>query len=286
VLYQNALETSLTATRKASLSGAIAQALLGFYAERSTEVASELALLFHAARDFARSSDHFLQAARNAARVYAYHEAIALSQRTIADAERLKGPEHHSRVLAAALEMAPLYHAMSRFDDALAAYDLAERAAGDAADPDARISAICSKAHVLFFCKRVAEAREHGERAFELARVAGSSVATASSESILPCTQMCAGNIAEAEALFDRAIPVLRQSGPPQLTLDAVSQRGGLHAYLSQYDDAERALDWANSRARELGVCFEILLTLFRKSRLKIPCDGRRAVRCTRHTHC
>ena len=95
VLYQNALEASLAATRKASLSGAIAHALMGFYAEQSAEVASELALLFHDARDFARASDHFLQAARNAARVYAYPEAIALSQRAIADAEKLKGPERH-----------------------------------------------------------------------------------------------------------------------------------------------------------------------------------------------
>ncbi len=270
VLYQNALQASLATTRKARLSGAVAHALMEFYAARSAEVASELALLFHDARDFARSSDHFLQAARNAARVYAYPEAVALSQRAGADAERLKGSERHTRVLAAALEMGPLYQDMSRYDDAIAAFDLAERAAGESADRDVQIKAICSKAAVLFFYKKlVAEAQKEGERAFELARLVGSDTAMAASGFILACTRWCAGQIAEAETLFDRAIPVLRRSGPPLLTIAAVSFRGSIHAMLSQYDDAERALDWADSRAQELGgACDDRLRALFHKGRV------------------
>src|SRR5262249_41378633 len=105
VLYQNALEASLSTTRKAALSGAAAQALAAAYRERTTEVAPQLALLFHAARDYSSASNYFLEAARNAARVYAYPEACALAQRAIAAAEKLQGGEHHSRVLAASLEM-------------------------------------------------------------------------------------------------------------------------------------------------------------------------------------
>ena len=269
VLYQNALESSLAATRKASLSGAIAEALIGFYAERSAEVAPETALLFHEARDFARASDHFLHAARNAARVYAYHEAIALCWRAIADAEKLKGPPRNRRVLAAALELGPLYHDMTRLDDALAAFDLAERSACEMADLEAQINAICSKATVLFFSKkRPAEAQEQGDRALELARLAGSDAGLASSEFILACTRWCYGDIAEAEALFDRAIPALLRSGPPLLTLTAVSFRGSIHAMLSQNDDAERALDWADARAQELGAGYDRLRSLFHKGRV------------------
>ena len=97
VLYQNALEFSLAPTRKASLSRSIARTLMEFYAEHCAEVASELALLFHTARDFAQASDHFLQAARNAARVYAYPEAVALCRRAIGDADHLRGPDRHAR---------------------------------------------------------------------------------------------------------------------------------------------------------------------------------------------
>ena len=172
VLYQNALEFSLAPTRKASLSHSIARTVMEFHADRCTEVASELALLFETARDFARASDHFLQAARNAARVYAYPEAVALCRRAIRDADRLKGPDRHARVLAAALEMGPLYQDMTRFDDAIAAFDLAETVAAELADRDAQVNAICRKGTVLFLCKKdAAEAQKEGERAFELARL-------------------------------------------------------------------------------------------------------------------
>ena len=78
LLYQNALYASLTPSRRASSSAAIAQALLAFYGEDGSEIASELAFLFQAARDWARASEFFLIAARNAARIFANQEAISL----------------------------------------------------------------------------------------------------------------------------------------------------------------------------------------------------------------
>jgi predicted ATPase len=81
VLYQNALYTSLGPTRRASLSAAVAQALLRYYGEKSGSVAAELAFLLEAARDFSRAADFFLVAAQNAARVCANQEVIALARR-------------------------------------------------------------------------------------------------------------------------------------------------------------------------------------------------------------
>jgi predicted ATPase len=81
VLYQNALYASLQPTRRASLSAAVAQALLAYFGDRSVDVASELALLFEAARDYARASEHCLLAAQCAARVFASQEAVVLARR-------------------------------------------------------------------------------------------------------------------------------------------------------------------------------------------------------------
>jgi predicted ATPase len=81
VLYQNALHASLRATRRVSLSAEVAHALLAFYGEQRAAVASELALLFEAARDFAQAADFFLLAAQKAARVFAYQEAAGLARR-------------------------------------------------------------------------------------------------------------------------------------------------------------------------------------------------------------
>jgi predicted ATPase len=81
VLYQNALYGSLTPSRKAAFSASIAEALLAFHGERSSAVASELAFLFETARDWQRAAEHFLTAARNAARIFANQEAISLCRR-------------------------------------------------------------------------------------------------------------------------------------------------------------------------------------------------------------
>ncbi len=89
LLYQNALYQSMTAGRKASLSASVAHALESHFGEEAATVASELALLYEVARDFSRSSDFFVLAARNAARMFANQEAIELARRGLALLEKL-----------------------------------------------------------------------------------------------------------------------------------------------------------------------------------------------------
>jgi serine/threonine protein kinase/TolB-like protein/predicted negative regulator of RcsB-dependent stress response len=84
VLYQNALYAELRATRRATLSAAVAEALLLFYGERRHEIASELAALFEAARDLPRAAQYCATAARHAAALFAPHEAVVLANRGIA----------------------------------------------------------------------------------------------------------------------------------------------------------------------------------------------------------
>jgi predicted ATPase len=81
VLYQNALYASLRPSRKASLSAAVAEALLRHHETQRSTVASELAMLFDAARDFERAAAYFLLAAEQAVRVSANKEAVLLARR-------------------------------------------------------------------------------------------------------------------------------------------------------------------------------------------------------------
>ena len=104
VLYQNALYGSLTPTRRTSLSAAVAQALLEFHEGDSSVVASELALLYEAARDAERSARHFLLAAENAVRLFAGQEATALAQRGLDLVRTLSATPERSR-LELALQM-------------------------------------------------------------------------------------------------------------------------------------------------------------------------------------
>ena len=89
VLYQNALYGSLRPARRASLSGAVASALLQFHGAKSSGIAAELAMLFEAAREPSPAADYLLMATQNAVRVFAGEEAIALARRGLRVLEAL-----------------------------------------------------------------------------------------------------------------------------------------------------------------------------------------------------
>jgi tetratricopeptide (TPR) repeat protein len=269
VLYQNAFYNGLTATRRAALSMAVAQSLTSCYQDLTDEVASHLGLLFEAARDFGRASDFLLIAAQNAARIYAVHEAIALARRAIEAAEKLRGQERHSRVMAAALFAATQLRSLSRFDEAAEDFEAAQAAAAEIGDCDARINAIYGKAYSLFLAKHLSDVRKQGMRAMDLARAAGSEVGVASSSVILAIERWCNGENAAAHEQLDRAIPVLRRSGPVNQAVDAVSFRGIIHSHRLEHEQADHDLRWAYARAGELGLTFNLLVALYHHARTR-----------------
>jgi len=81
VLYQNALYALLRPTRKVALNAAVARALLGYFGPHCGAIASELAMLFEAARDFEQATKYFLMAAQQAVADSANKEAVVLAKR-------------------------------------------------------------------------------------------------------------------------------------------------------------------------------------------------------------
>ena len=84
VLYQNELYESLPPVRRATISGVLARALADFHGRDTSSIASDLALLYETARDHMEAGRCFLIAVQRALRVFAYHEAIALGARALA----------------------------------------------------------------------------------------------------------------------------------------------------------------------------------------------------------
>jgi tetratricopeptide (TPR) repeat protein len=262
-LYQNTLYGSLKPARRTQLCRAAAGALLKFYAGHENDIASQLALLFETARDYEKASDFYLKAARNAAALYANEEAVELSRRSIANAQKLPAEVSRPRVVAAASNRAQYLMTLSRFEEAGEDYELAEKTAHEAADPDAQISALCGAAMVAFNLKRLGKMRKKANQALDLARKTNTPVGIASAEAISATERTCSGALDEAEILFDRAIPVLKQSAVPLHALEAVSYRGMLYAWKLQYDEAQVLYQWAIARAKEQGACFHIVANLF-----------------------
>ena len=97
VLYQNALYATLKPTRRAKLSLAVADSLLAHHGDAVGKMAAQLAYLYDTGRDSQRASDHFLIAARAAARVSADHETIALAKLGLESLESTPASAERSR---------------------------------------------------------------------------------------------------------------------------------------------------------------------------------------------
>jgi len=97
ILYQNQFFNQLTPARRRILSSAVAVALEKHHESDARRIASPLAILYEAAREFRQSSHYFLLAAKNAACLSAHHEAVKLARHGLEqlkplpeDAERQK----------------------------------------------------------------------------------------------------------------------------------------------------------------------------------------------------
>jgi tetratricopeptide (TPR) repeat protein len=263
VLYQHAILDGLAPSRKAALSKEVANAIIRHHGDAAASVASQIALLLETARDFERASDYFIAAAANASRMFANEEAVSLSNKAIACAERLHGPARYARVLAAALQVAQLELLLSRFEDATRDFEKAERAAEALGDVDAQVNAICAGALAQFNQKRMEVTREYAGRALAIAQAAGSELGVASAELVAGLERLCYGATTVAEESFGRSVPVLRRLGPPVHALEAVGFAGLLHVWQLEHGTAHHAVNWTLQRARDLGLPYHIVMNLF-----------------------
>src|SRR5262249_640501 len=89
VLYQNMLYGSLQPTRRAGLSARVAASIVRHQGDQSPAHAAQLAILFEAARDFRNAAAQYLEAARHAATLFAFREAVSLSRRGLRSVQAL-----------------------------------------------------------------------------------------------------------------------------------------------------------------------------------------------------
>ncbi len=88
-LYLISLSKSLTPSRLASISGAVARALIEVHGDRLTPLTSRLAFLFEAAREYATAARYFLAAAQQATEASADPEAVTLAQKGLSALSRV-----------------------------------------------------------------------------------------------------------------------------------------------------------------------------------------------------
>jgi tetratricopeptide (TPR) repeat protein len=269
VLYQNALYDALSPRRRIDLSLALAEALQAAHADDAGEVASRLALLFEAGRDFARASDSFLLASKNAARMYAVDQAIALAARSISNAGRLQGRDRDARILVAAMHSGSQHHHATRFEAAAADFERAERAADALGDAVAQVGALFGQASVLLLAKQMARLKECGRRAMAVAGAAESAGAVATATAILAMDGYSAGDVVSADRQLDTAIPVLRRDGFVHQAMLAVLLRGLGSTWRLDHHRAEEDLTWVRTIAGERHASLELMVACWHQARAR-----------------
>jgi predicted ATPase len=209
VLYQNALYASLGPTRRASLSAAVARALLGHHGEKSAAVAAELALLLEAAREFARAADYFRQAAENAARVFANREAVVLARRGL---ELLKSlpdtPERARQELALQITLGPPLMATTGWAalEVEKTYRRAQELCGQVGETPQLFPALWGLWLFYLGRARMRTARDLGQQLLDLAKRAGDPGLLLQACHALGPTDEAIGDCVSARAQLEEAI--------------------------------------------------------------------------------
>jgi DNA-binding winged helix-turn-helix (wHTH) protein/predicted ATPase len=91
ILYRDVPYRLMPAMRRSQIHQRIGERGLAIYGNRSNEIASELAMHFEQSRDWARALHYLSQAAENATRKSAHHEAADLAQRGLVVLKLLPG---------------------------------------------------------------------------------------------------------------------------------------------------------------------------------------------------
>jgi tetratricopeptide (TPR) repeat protein len=200
-LYQNAFYSSLRTARRVALSLKVAKSLLRFHGNKANELATELAILFEAGRDFQQAGKFYLAAARSAGRRGVHRQEAVLLSQAIRIAERLGQKERIAKLRArrgTAFFMVGLWQdARPELDAALA--DLpAEQFA-------LRAKVLVVLASVCHWLADVPNTRRYAGQALELAELAGRNDLAAAALGALALADSSDGKLHASLSGFEQA---------------------------------------------------------------------------------
>ena len=267
VLYQNALYATLTPSRRAALSAAVANAMLGFHGEESSAIASELAFLFQAARDWPRASEHFLTAARNAARIFANQEAIALCRRGLDMNRRTPDtPERARQELRLQMTLGPSLMTVKGFaaTDTLKTHLRARDLCEQVGDEAMLFRVLFGLAIVSVVRAEYAKAREFAERCLQQAERADEGALQVQAHWVLGLTLQFIGELGRSREHLEKSIDLYdhQRHAAHAFLYGAILNRmhlGRVLLYLGLPDDANlrtaAGLRTAEKMRHPIGLC-------------------------------
>ena len=277
VLYQNVLAESLGASRRARFSLAIARSLEKHNGANAPEIASELAFLFEAGRDFKSASSYYLQASRNAGRVFAHQEVILLTERGLACVGRLpESPERAGTELSIQLLRGGALMMTRGYadNDVLATYRRAAELCQRENLGNQQWAAVRGLWAFYLVRGEYKTAIELANEAMALSKKTNDPVAAIEAHLGIGFTLSYTGDEVEAARHFESGLAIVDPRGRPDPALTfaldtGVGMRGHLATvlwYLGYPDRAVTLCDEALARAQKLRSPYNIAYTLMSNS--------------------
>jgi len=282
ILFQQALLNSLRATRRATLSAAVAQALERAHGRRP-EIAFELALLFEVAKDNSKAAEYFLVAAQQATRLFASTEAAVLAQRALGALSALpEDDDRKRRELKTLLTLIPALVATTGYASQKVG-EAGERAVAlceTLGDPALLVPALISVWQVQISKGILPKADELAERLRSAADRTGDQFHMHRGPVALGITAACRGHLVDACAHLQRGAalvpPGIARARTLEFGQDAVSSSGMWHAlaltFMLRLDDAERAeraaLDWVRDLNHPFSLAYALQMAARRRQLL------------------
>jgi predicted ATPase len=274
-LYQNALYGSLGPARRASLSRAIAVAIVETHGEQAPTRASDLAFLFEAARDFSRAAEFYAAASERARQVFAYREALALARRGMEMLKALpdtreRAPRELAHLMAIAVATHPLKsYAAPELDDL---YARLRQLCDQIGEQPPIFGAVCALGAFHFMRAEVRSTHELVDRMFRIASQTGHPVMQIWSAWAYGASFAHLGeNLRQAHEQLERGVELYNPAFHPGLMLMTGFDAGIGCAFqdarvlwtLGYPDRSFRRLEQALSLARSTAHPLMILFTQF-----------------------
>ena len=210
----------------------------------------------------AQAADWLLESGDKASKRYAHAEGEQHYTHALALLGRLKREDEASRSLVLHQKRAGVRFATGRFDDAVSDFTAvldAARATGDAAHESAALIGLCQ---ALFQMHRLGEMEVRAGEAIRAAERA-EPAHRADIMAVMGQKHNCYGEVAEAAPLLDDAIELARSIDYQPALCTALTWRGALHYWQSEYDRADVLISEAHELAAALRNGFFLLATLF-----------------------
>jgi serine/threonine protein kinase/tetratricopeptide (TPR) repeat protein len=262
-LYQNFLYGNLVTKRRIMLHRQAGENLAQHYGKRAPHIATQLALHFERGRDFTRAVEFLIHAGDNATALYANAEAADHYTRALSLAEKLTAEAQAETLGTLYGKRGATNMALSRFGESVDDYTSMLKHQEVFDSPEKQAAGLNALAMTLFYSHRLEEMESRADEALAAAERAGSETLRLDTMNLMALKHLCYGELALARPILDDVIKSARAIDQKPALLAALTWRGCLFFFQTDYERAIELENEARQLASRMRDGFHLLTAMF-----------------------